>query len=42
MVLELKKIKAVTICNDRRRLLIVFWEGAGGTAPQLGRHKQNL
>ena len=42
VVLELKKIKAVTICNDRRRLLIVFWEGAGGTVPQLERHKQNL
>ena len=42
VVLELKKIKAVTICNDRRRLLIVFWKGAGGTAPQLGRPKQNL
>ena len=42
VILEPKKIKAVTICNDRRRLLIVFWKGAGGTAPQLGRHKQNL
>ena len=42
VVLELKKIKAVTICNDRRRLLIVFSEGAGGTVPQLERHKQNL
>ena len=33
MVLDPKKIKAVTICNDRRRLLIVFWEAGKGQSP---------